>query len=284
MGEVGEEGVLVDLQTPGSDRQILATGDREWRVDINVNSGNSQTFYFGSVDSPLVSVTGIRPGESNFVAIKWTEIVNGIEVEISDQEDSFIADGNTRISTTHRHSQYDYDGDGTSNLNERSGGTCVWFPNEDCINPGQLDIPTDNLLLNGDFSNGGEYWFSTGGEQRQVQDEFCAATPASAQFYWETNVGYTPRLTLDANTSYRITFDVRADRNSKVYVVMAPANFEFNLVDENFDVSTTYAPISLLYESANSSYNDISFTFSIGDGTDNRFCFDNVKLIRTGSN
>jgi len=283
MSESGYESATIELQSPHSDRQILAVDDRKWRVDIDLNTGSIQTFYFGDVNSPTAVVQGIRRNEPYSIKVKWSEIIHQYEVEISEQSQNFFADGITQITSVHEHTQFDYDNDGKSNLDERSARTCVWSPTENCQNQGVLDIPTDNVLLNGDFSNGGKYWFSTGGEQGDVSGEFCAFSPASAAFYWGSNLGYSRRLFIEANTRYRIVFDVRAERESQTYIIMSVSGLNFNLLSETRAVSTNYQTITVPYISADDSYNDVTFSFSYGNGTDNRYCFDNVRLIRDGS-
>jgi len=127
MSESNNESTFIDLFNPASDRQILAQDDAQMRVDISINANNAQTFFFGANSPSLTAnVTGVRVGESNFIKLKWFEIIHGYEVEISEQSQHFIADGNTQISSTHTHTQFDYDKDGMSNFDERSIGDCVW--------------------------------------------------------------------------------------------------------------------------------------------------------------
>jgi len=282
ISESDNESISLEFQRPNSDRQILALyDDSELRVDIRVNyASQPQTFYFGTnVSQRPVVVDGVLPGERNFIHLNWSEIIHGHYVELSEQKQHFVADGYTLISATHVHTQYDYDGDGTSNFDERSAGTCVWSSTESCVNQGQLDIPTDNALLNGDFSSGDNYWFSRWDEP-QVSGEYCANSPVRAEFYWEAYLGYSQRIFIDANTRYTIVFDVRGQSDSEATVSMRVTDPSFTFFTESFDVTTTYQTKSISFENADDSYSDAHFGFNFGNGIDNRYCFDNIKLIR----
>lgn len=96
----------------------MTLGDTQMRVDINVNAGTTLTFFFntaGSVRS--ANIVGVQNGERNFIQLKWSEILNGHPVEISQQSQNFIADGNTLVNAEHIHTQFDYDSDGRSMTN-----------------------------------------------------------------------------------------------------------------------------------------------------------------------
>jgi len=289
-GENSNEGTLIELSSPEFNRQIIPLGSNEWRALIQVNSGPGQTFFFSGSTSPVAAVIdGVKRGQQNKILIKWFEILHGHTVEISVQDQDFFADGTTIISEPHTHNQFDYDGDGISNLDERSAGTCVWSAIESCINQGQIDIPTDNALLNGDFSNGIDYWVSKPPLTAAVTSgEFCVVSPATAVRRWDARMDYSPlTVFMDANSSYDLVFDVRAQTNSKVFVQITEKtldNFE-SLVDGDTSVavSTSYETKSIRYESGVNAHNEVLIGFTFGNGTDNTYCFDNIKLIREAS-
>ena len=130
------------LAKPLAERQILAFENSTFRVEITVNNGLLQTFTVRPGDNTLtVDITGVRLNENNSINIKWTELLNGFDVEISDQSQTFFADGNTLVDAPHRIDQYDYDNDGSSNSEERADGTCVWSADEACLTSGLLDVP-----------------------------------------------------------------------------------------------------------------------------------------------
>jgi len=282
MSESNNKSASLELQRPNFDRQLLALyDDTELRVDIRVNyAPQPQTFYFENA-APLqpVFVDGVVPNEQNFIQLNWSEIIHGRRVELSEQKQHFIADGYTLITATHVHTQYDYDRDGTSNFDERSAGTCVWSSNEACVNQGQLDIPTDNALLNGDFSNEDNYWFSRWDEP-QVNGEYCANSPVRAEFYWEAYLVHSRKLFIDGDTSYRIVFDVRAQSDSQATVSMRVTEPSFTFFTETFDITTTKQTKSITFRNSDDSYSDAIFGFNFGNGIDNQYCFDNIKLIR----
>jgi len=121
------------LGKPLAERQTLAFENSTLRVEIRVNSGPVQSFtIFPGQNTLTASVSGVIENASNNISIKWTELLNGFDVEISDQTQTFIADGSTQISAPHITDQYDYDNDGATNSEERSAGTCVWSANEIC--------------------------------------------------------------------------------------------------------------------------------------------------------
>lgn len=136
----------IALNKPLADRQILAFENSTLRADISVNGGPVQSFTVFPGESSLdVGITGVVINANNTITVKWTEFLNGFDVEISDQSQSFFADGDTQINATHQTDQYDYDNDGASNSEERSAGTCVWSANEACLATGQLDVPDNSV-------------------------------------------------------------------------------------------------------------------------------------------
>jgi len=282
--ESEEENIRLELLSPDPDRQIQSFGDdTEWRVDVSINALAVQTFYFTGLEAEQsVSVTGVRLNEDNAISTTWFEVLNGYEVEISRQEtSSFFADGNTTVSAEHTHTQFDYDSDGRSNFDERMQSTCVWSSDEVCREPGQTDIPTDNVLINGDFSNSLDtYWWASGSQHGVVNGEYCV-TPADFGNSAVTILGFRNLLFLEADSRYTIEFSVRAQTNAEITVSMALPEFGFRQIYNNdIEVSTSSEKFVRSFDYRQNSQTGVRFTIASTGGLDNLFCFDDVKLIR----
>ncbi len=298
VGENSNNSTLIELHSPTSNRQIIPFNDIQWRAQIHVNNVPPQDFFFSNTTSPVpVNITGVRRGEENGIFIRWFEILHGHTVEMSEQSQGFFADGTTTINESHDYTQFDYDGDGTANLVERFDGTCVWSATEVCVGQGQTDIPTDNALLNGDFSelnadfsdgfrNGIRYWVSNPPVVDETSGEYCVTAPAMATDEFEARIDYSPRTVFfDENSTYDIVFDVRAQTDSEVLVLVTEKildDFESLIDNALVPVSTTYETKSIRYESGQDAHNEVLIGFAFGNrtDTDNTYCFDNVKLIR----
>ena len=139
-----ESGLVLDK--PLAERRILAFENSTLRADVFINNGPVQSFTILPQQDLTVGVTGIRVGQSNTINVKWTEILNGFDVELSDQNQTFIAEGNVQINAPHLTTQYDYDGDGADNTEERAAGTCVWSADESCLQQGQIDRPSEESV------------------------------------------------------------------------------------------------------------------------------------------
>ncbi len=287
VGENSNNSTLIELHSPASDRQITALNDTEWRALVQINSGSTETFFFTGSSSPVsVAIAGVQRGEINDIFIKWYEVLHGHTVEMSTQSQKFLADGNTLIDTSHVHDIFDYDKDGVSNLVERFNGTCVWSSTENCLNVGQTDIPTDNAVLNGDFSEDDRYWLTDLTVVSDMSGEYCVMSPATAVEQWDARTDYSPHwLFIDANSSYTIEFDVRAQTSAEILFLMTARTEDiYNTLDrELVAVSTTYNRTSISYESGENAYSVVSIGFVLGNGTDNTYCFDNIKLIKEAS-
>lgn|GEM_PF-2686282 len=145
----------VVLDSPFVNRQVLNLGSNPLRIEVVVNGGQIQNFVLGSgQQATTVALTGIRAGESNTINIKWLEILNGFDVEISEQSDSFIASGSVVIDAMHVFSPFDYDQDGVSNFNERMDGSCVWSDTESCLTSGLADVPGNGEVVEAVGNNG----------------------------------------------------------------------------------------------------------------------------------
>ena len=83
--------------SPESIRQISVIDGNPLTLAISVNSGPRQNFTLRTVDSVSIDITGVNVDEQNSIEIIWSEVLNGFDVEISQQNQSFLADGNTNI-------------------------------------------------------------------------------------------------------------------------------------------------------------------------------------------
>ena len=262
----------IDPNRSASVRQIMALDENPMIVQIRVNSGAHQEFLFSDTSTELtVQVTGIQRGDQNDIDVRWIEVLNNFNVEISTQQQSFLAEGDVVIDAAHVHTQFDYDADGVSNFDERIAERCVWTAG-DC----ELDVP-GSLLMNGDFSRNNEYW-SVITSSDFNDGEVCVTSSRENEFSYGSYLLYTPVLTLRADMRYTVYADIRA---------LTPAAPEIRF--ENAETFTTIHKRSVQVTSetttvTTSFISDINregvlFTIHLGDGTDNRYCIDNVKVV-----
>jgi len=141
------EGVMpTTLSIPSATRHIMSLDNSRMRLNIHVNVETWQTFTIQPGQSTIsIDLQGVRLGESNTIKIVWVEFLNGYDVEIASQTQTFVAEGNVVIDAAHSGDQFDYDRDGQSNYAERLAGTCVWSANESCMSDGVSDVPPDSL-------------------------------------------------------------------------------------------------------------------------------------------
>ena len=132
--------VSMMLDNPARDRQISALEQTTLFVDINMNNGATQNIAVPPGVFPSVSVSGIIPNASNSIEIRWYEVLNGVEINLSRQTQSFMSGGNVIINAVHIFDQYDNDNDGIPNLTERLNGTCVWSMTDDCSSQQSEDV------------------------------------------------------------------------------------------------------------------------------------------------
>jgi len=269
----------IELYRPDSLREILALNDTEYQVDISVNYEGFQTFTIDSNRSQTsVNVSGVRRDEDNVIGVIWSEINAGFRVELSRQLQVFNATtGSTTISARHDFSGFDYDNDGKSNFAERLAETCVWSASENCTSSGRSETPTGNFILNGDASSGNEYWWTNNTfEEAGVH---CVATPALTPEIPRSALGYFPKFPVKANSTHTLQFDVSAQSNTTAKVTYSLPNF-FDIFEESFDVSTVPQTKSIVFTNNSNDQNNVQLAFVFGDESGNRFCFDNISLVK----
>lgn len=290
------------LEAPFLNRQVMALDDSALRADIVVNSGAVQSVYFQPGQNTIETViTGVRRNETNTIAVTWYEILNGFQVEISEQSQTFVADNSITIDAPHITDQFDYDNDGRSNLDERNGMFCVWSADESCLEPGRTDVPgdqteggvsidpaqtdRDNLLLNGDFSNGTSPYFSHNVENLRVTGgALCLEVPPLPDDPQLDILAYLTRINLEPG-SYSIEFEARSSHAGRLL------NVAFYQASSNTDLLYTYVePTTLEWQSKQALYlqNDevplegVSLVIrAVFDESETiTYCFDNLALYK----
>lgn len=291
------------------DRQILALNDSRLLAEITINNGRTQSFFLErNQNSNDVSVEGIRLNENNTIEIRWFEIYLDRQIEIALQTQQFIGTGNVVINSTHRTDLYDYDSDGVSNYDERVAGTCVWYPNEECLDSGTLDVPagTDqDVFISSAYAQTGTPVSNNsinGASQTIVTDQFNSGTgnwasdyplsisngvmcvpfspgPVGVQevlFYY--NIPARIQLTPG---DYIVQYDVRVNR-------MAPVNFNvtynfgiFTPIVDHYVQGTTEWETHTIRFTSEISASDGAFAFmAVQSANVTTYCFDNISMVR----
>jgi len=264
----------VRLYRPDNLRQTSAVDPVNMFVLVSINSGVNQRFAVDPTNSnQTVNILGIRPGEENNISVRWFETVNFSDVILSEQLQTFVADGNTIINAQHNYN-FDEDEDGRTNWIERVEGTCVFSDVQQCA------INTDNLIINSDFDSLNQGWFSNLGNSPEFSNgEYCLSTTTDDIFNYQGQLIHQAPLTLEA-TEYLLTYDIRAESQSEVEIEL----YRYN-EDESFTVVAA-RPISVStgYTTKTERFifqqrwDRIQLTFSFGNGQINRYCIDNVSM------
>lgn len=277
-GEDSEKSTRIEFNQPDSIRQTMSLDNSELVARISVNFESFQEFTIRPGGSTVtVTVSGVIPNEENSLVIWWSEILEGYPVELSVQSQRFMADGSTIIDQRHDHAQYDYDGDGMSNLDERLSGTCVWSDTESCNTPGQ---PTGNVLLNGDFSSGNDYWWPNNISTQN--GELCVATPTPTSSVLQ--LGYDRRFRIEGRSRYKITFDAKSQANSTVTVLLLlPNSNGATLFEETVEVNAAYGRNTVFFNNSNNAWDEVAIAFVLGDRTENNYCVDNISIVNDTS-
>ena len=289
----------VQITEPQTLRQLRAIGGNPLKLSVSVNSGSEQFFTFNNDGSLSLDITGVRPNELNDIQLVWYETLNGFDIEISAQEQEFLADGNTNIDAPHQHTQYDYDGDGVSNYDERIAGTCVWFTEDDCV----LDAPNRdsvsgpgfdnntivrfpeqsgiNILFNSDFSQGLDGWHTHSLEQIVVSNgEICFSTKPESGSPEHAGLGSLQgQFLLKEGVRYTLAADMRADTSATPRLVLhGPEPNFIHVLDTAVAIDTTYRTVSASFIAE--SDQAVLVGLALGDGTSKRYCVDNMKLVK----
>lgn len=138
-----------------------------------------------------------------------------------------------------------------------------------------------SLIKKGDFSNGGlerPWWlFEEGiGAFRTYVEEnrLCSQVIKPPPNLWDLTIGQH-EITLTPEGRYRLTFDVEADRDMDLLVLLK-SNIQTHL-DETATISTGSSQ-SLSYEFVSDIEDSASFSLRFG-GQDGTICFDNIELL-----
>lgn len=272
---------VLELNNPISTRmELVDFEDWQYQVNITVNSESPQTFLFAPNDTDLsVVIVGVQPNEQNSIEIRWNAIIDGINVELSQQSQVFFADGNTLIDAPHNHEQYDFDGDEVSNLFELAAGTCLWSVTEPCLHPDFTVTDTNNIFLNGDFSNGTDQWWSTRLTGEVVDGEYCLSVLPfeNVGVFW--HFGHLPRFELKQNTRYSLSFYARSQTLTEINVsVNLPELDFFEVFESDLEVFSTFNQYNFQFDTTNRNYEQSEFVFNIDPDLANTFCFDDIVL------
>ena len=192
----------------------------------------------------------------------------------------FFADGNTTIDAPHIHEQYDFDGDTDSNLFELAAGTCLWSVTEPCIHPAFADSDTNNILLNGDFSNGTDKWWSTESLGEVVDGEYCMSVlPSEYTTRDDWHMGQASDFSLKTNTEYSLSFYARSQTlaEMRVSLQLPESNLE-QMFSADVEVFSTFNQYSYRFDTSNRDYEQTRFVFKFDAEMDNSYCFDDLVL------
>jgi endoglucanase len=135
-----------------------------------------------------------------------------------------------------------------------------------------------NLLVNGNFSDGQDNWWTTGALEVDVSGaELCAAIANGGTNQWDVIVGQNG-APIAAGQTYTITFDARASENVKVNVRVQQEAAPYTPYFAQ-DVNLTAETQSYQYTFVSSSTDPASsFQFQIGGQGTPTICIDNVAL------
>lgn len=297
---------ILDIALPN--RQILAVDDNPLQIDIVVNNGQNQRFDIPPGQNTFnIPVAGIRQGEPSRIQITWTEILNEHPIILALQDQQFSSSGNIVVDTEHQWRQFDGDGDGVSNLEERNNGTCVWYANNECLTDGGLDVPPDlesrpprvtendvwihqgysrsgtkvtsDQIGNGiatirdlDFSDGVGRWESSDGATSIENNTLCIPLK-NGQVGFQDNVGwYNDPIPLEPG-SYVAQFDVRVNRLAPVAIGITP------ILEHYIQATNEWETHSILFE--NDTQRSVTIGFmAIRSAFETTYCFDNIKLVK----
>ena len=290
----GNESNTTELQlSPQSIRQISVLDGNPLTLGISVNSGPRQNFTLRSVESVSIDITGVNVDQQNNIEIVWSEILNGFDVEISQQSQNFLADGNTNINAPHQHTLFDYDGDGVSNFDERLAGTCVWSDDPDCTFDVPANEPVDtvtlntfpaqpgiNVLQNSQFDQGRAGWTSNAFDISTFGGEYCLSSLDSSVLPENASLLSAQGLfLLEPGERYTFEADVRAENPASPIMRVEEGPPSFARVHQaSVEVGTEYRTVSTSFVAQANHTVNIAFWF--GSGRANTYCVDNVVLVR----
>lgn len=293
------------LDNPIRDRQISSFDQSTLFVDITVNGGSIQTFFVPRGDSPAVGVAGILPQTTNTMDIRWYEELDGVEINLSTQTQSFFSGGDIIINAAHNSDQFDDDNDGVSNLQERINGTCVWDSTVDCsatqsdIGPdvfitsafAQNGILVDESFVDGasraivsdDFSSGIINWSSNDPIQQRsgaMCVDFLGGGPTGVQ---DLLAYYTGGLfSMDPGT-YVMQYDLRVDTRSMPLTIGITYNApEFiNIFDHYVQGTQQWTTFTIQFENNVDIIDDANMgIFALQSPFDTTYCIDNFLLVK----
>lgn len=292
------------LDNPIRDRQISSFDQSTLLVDITVNDGPLQTIVVPPGVFPTVGVVGILPDSTNTMNIRWYEVLDGVEINLATQNQTFFSGGNIIIDVPHDSAQFDDDSDGVSNLQERINGTCVWDATDDCSAP-QSDVGPDvfitsafaqngilvdenvvnsasRTVVSDDFSAGIINWSSNDPIQQRsgaMCVDFLGGGPTGVQDL----LGYYTAglLSMDPGT-YVMQYDLRVDTRSMPLTIGITYNApEFiDIVDHYVQGTQQWTTFTIQFEN-NVDVTDANIgIFALQSPFDTTYCIDNFLLVK----
>ena len=134
---------------------------------------------------------------------------------------------------------------------------------------------SQELLTNGDFSNGDTSWAFTGGSV--VSGEAAFATTASGGDPWSTQL-VQGSLAFTNAQEYTITFDARADAARNITIAIQNVGIWTDQFRQNFSLTTTMATYTATFN-ATSTNSNVQIGFLMGGfGVTDGVYYDNVSL------
>lgn len=135
----------------------------------------------------------------------------------------------------------------------------------------------DELVRNGDFSDRGQHWWSSGLNSRATTRAYCTTAPSSAIQPWAAQLGQV-RIPVLRRLQYRLSFDIVATAPAAIAVnVQLPRNPWTPTLRQTVPVTTVNQSFSFDF-TASLTHRAAHVIFDLGTGAENRYCIDNVSL------
>ncbi|MBN1886638.1 MAG: glycoside hydrolase family 9 protein [Thermoflexales bacterium] len=144
-------------------------------------------------------------------------------------------------------------------------------------------LAQDNLLTNGDFSSGFDpWWITSGATQDTSTGELCVTITNGGSNRWDIIVGQ-PGLPIEANSTYTVSFDARANMPNIGVRMLVQLNQEpwTPYIEQNVTLSTDMQTYTFVQPSTRDDPAAV-FQFQMGGQGTPVICFDNVVLEKAG--
>ena len=147
-------------------------------ADITIDSEPAVRVSFSNASPKTVTLTSIVPDQSHVYTVDWYEVVDGVELQLSQQNGVLsVSQSNPTVNLNSEHfTGYDVDGDFVENLTERRNGDCPWVT---CDIDGSLTDPSTIMTVS--LSNNETMTFNGGNQWTE-----SALTTVGRNFSWRT--------------------------------------------------------------------------------------------------